>query len=564
MPLKFHLLKLISPLLLLFFVVTSGASLFAQTTEPLTTTAQEVTSGSAPVEVDYEKIAEQFLSEPITTEQATRSALIFVLFVIIAVAIATRKLPAMLALPLMALGIGMVAGVPFRGPDGILQAILEGKTSPAPSGSFQLYKAIIWVLFGGIFARFISDARIAERIVKYAAEYGGENPFNVALLMSAITILIFTAAGGLPMIIMLGTVMFPILLSLGVPAPVCGSILLLAFPIGAALNPAEWARVSEVFSVSVSRVRAYSLIWASLQVIVLVTFLTIEFLRMKRINLSGRSIAASLGRFALVAAVLMLFVFFDKFEPLIPSSGRAVFHSMVVAKDNISAGLKWVAWAILVIGIIVVQFNYHVKNKILDGWTLLTPILPLLFLLGLGFGEAFIPAFMASLAYGVLTTPDPQALQKLGRSIMNGVADVAAPVILMVGIGMLIAAATHPMVESILTPVLARVIPTTQMGYIIFFLLAAPLSLYRGPLNSFGLGVGVAKLMQNFMPPAATMGALHSVSMLQDPTTTQNVWICGFLKLDINALLFKLFFYSLALVVLGLILSAILFFPTGA
>src|SRR5690606_567343 len=113
----------------------------------------------------------------ITTEQATRSTLIFILFVIIAVLIATRKLPAMLALPLMALGIGIVAGVPFRGPDGILQSILEGKTSPSPSGSFQLYKAIIWVLFGGIFARFISDARIAERIVKYAAEYGGENPF---------------------------------------------------------------------------------------------------------------------------------------------------------------------------------------------------------------------------------------------------------------------------------------------------------------------------------------------------------------------------------------------------
>jgi len=135
---------------------------------------------------------------------------------------------------------------------------------------------------------------------------------------------------------------------------------------------------------------------------------------------------------------------------------------------------------------------------------------------------------------------------------------------LMAGIGMLIASATHPTVNGILTPILARVVPTTPLPYVIFFLLASPLALYRGPLNEFGLGIGIAKLMQNFMPPAATMGALRSVAMLQDPTTTQNIWICGYLKLDINALLFKLFFYSIALVVLGLLLSAFLFFPRTA
>jgi hypothetical protein len=116
-------------------------------------------------------------------------------------------------------------------------------------------------------------------------------------------------------------------------------------------------------------------------------------------------------------------------------------------------------------------------------------------------------------------------------------------------------------VDGILTPILAHVVPTRPVPYVIFFLCAAPLSLYRGPLNEFGLGIGIARLMQNFMPPAATMGALRAVGMLQDPTTTQNIWICGYLKLDINALLFKLFFYSLALVVIGLILSAYLFFP---
>lgn len=547
-------------LLIILFYSSATAARSQVTTVPKTVAATDATTTPITAPVNYEENAAEYRSYPITRDKALRAVFIFVLFIVIAAAIATRKLPAMIALPLMALGIGIIAGIPFRGENGILQSILEGKTSPSPTGSFQLYKAIIWVLFGGIFARFISDARIAERIVKYAAEYGGENPFNVALLMSAITILIFTAASGLPMIIMLGTVMFPILLSLGVPATICGSILLLAFPIGASLNPTEWARISEVFAVSIPKVKQYCLTWAGIKTAVLILFLTIEFLRMKRINLTAKTIAGSLGRFLLIACGFLGIVFFERIEPLVPGAAKPAFHAIIGVKDSLTHGVHYLVWGILLAGVAAVQYNYHFKKKQSPGWSLLTPVLPLFFLLFLGFGNAFIPAFMASLAYGVLTTPQPQALQKFGKSIINGVGDVAAPVILMIGIGMLIAAATHVNVENILTPVLARVIPVTATGYVVFFLLASPLALYRGPMNSYGLGVGVARLMQNFMPPAATMGALQSVSMLQDPTTTQNVWICGYLKLDINALLFKLFFYSLALVLMGLILSAYLFF----
>ena len=61
-------------------------------------------------------------------------------------------------------------------------------------------------------------------------------------------------------------------------------------------------------------------------------------------------------------------------------------------------------------------------------------------------------------------------------------------------------------------------------------------------------------------PPGAVMGAINAAGMLQDPTATQNVWVCGFLKLDINALLFKLFTYSMVLVLAGLLLAVALFY----
>jgi hypothetical protein len=507
---------------------------------------------------------------------------ILILFLIIAALIATRKLPAMVALPLMALGIGLIAGIPLFGPDGVLVGILEGGGT---KGAFMLYKAMIYSILGGMFARFIQDAKIAERLVKYAAEYGGENPFIVALFMSAIIVLIFTAIGGLPAIIMVGTVMFPVLLSLGVAPSTVGGIMLLAFPIGLSLSPANWKVRAEQYAVDTSVVMTYSLIWAGIQAVILVAFLSIEFLRMKRspVHLATvvRSILLLTGT-ALGAALVLSLPWLARQALLLGenmSAGAASYGGMLagllkgfgsfgvaMTQSLAPAGaVLWTAtrgllWIVIGLGVLLSQWEYLRTGRLTREFNLLTPALPLLFILVLGFGDAYGPAFLAALAYGFLTTPRERAMQRLSRSIMEGVGDVAAPVVLLMGIGMLVTAAMHPTVANLISPLIAGFIPTKPLPYIIFFFLASPLSLYRGPLNEWGLGVGVARILSAFMPAPATMGAIQSVTMLQDPTTTQNVWICGYLKLDINALLFKLFAYSLVLVLAGLTLSAIMFF----
>ncbi|MBX7247060.1 MAG: hypothetical protein K1X53_16295 [Candidatus Sumerlaeaceae bacterium] len=557
LPVPIGLLRLaVFPLLILIMFLTAGA----QAADSLTTATAEVTSGTAAA-----KGAIQL--PPVTGEQILRASLILILFIIIATSIAIRKIPAMVALPLMALGIGLAAGVDIWGKDGILSTILEGRTDVKPTGAFLLYKPIIYTLLGGMFARFIGDSRIAERIIKYAAEFGGENPFFMALIMSVITALIFTTIGGLPAIIMLGTVMFPVLMSLGVPPATCGGLLLMAFPIGSYLSPAGWATRATSYEIPIETVSRFSLIWAGVMGATLLLFLSVEFLRMKRSTVTAASIVKSILGILGLTAVL---AFIGYLEPLVRLILRddSAFQSVKPVLDKIASGremgwksLCFLSGALLVLGVLQTQWQYWTRGKVTTQWNLITPILPLILILMLGFDNAYGPAFMASLAYGVLTTPRDRAVQRLGKSIMDGVADVAAPVILMLGIGMLVAAATHPKVEGVLTPILAPIIPRSAFYYVIFFLLASPLALYRGPLNEFGLGFGVARLLSNFMPKAATMGALQAVGMLLDPTTTQNVWVCGYLKLDINSLLFKLFFYSLGLVLIGLILSAYMFFP---
>jgi hypothetical protein len=497
---------------------------------------------------------------PVTAEMLARAILILVLFGVIATLIATRRLPALIALPLMALGIGLLAGIPLLGKDGVLATIIEGRTSPSPEGSFLLYKAITYVILGGMFARFVSDARIAERIVKYAAEFGGEDPFRMSLLMALITIVIFTAIGGLPAIIMLGTVMFPILMSLGVPAVVCGCILVLAFPIGTSLSPSQWPIKASMYKIDdVGTVVQFFLIWALIQVIVLLVFLSVEFLRLKRTTVTPGRVFRDLLLVVVMASVAGGILFADK---LAASQGapESVITTIVGYKQALWIGFRWFCAAVLAFGLVHTFYQYFFVGRVTSQWNMLTPLLPLVFILVLGFGEAYGPAFLAALGYGFLTTPRERAVQRLSKAMMTGVADVAAPVVLMLGIGMLVAAARHPTTDQLLTPILDDCIPRNAMSYVLFFFLASPLSLYRGPLNEWGLGVGIARILQNFLPAGATMGAIQSVTMLQDPTTTQNVWICGYLKLDINALLFKLFFYSLSLVLLGLLLSAYMFF----
>lgn len=522
----------------------------------------------APVSPPVGAPARVTASQEITPGMATRAAAILLFFIVIAISIAMRKMPAMIALPILAAGIGLIAGIPITGPDGILATILEGRTSPNPQGAFFLYKSIIYVLLGGMFAKFISDAGIAEQVVKFTAEYGGENPFIIALLMSAVTALIFTAIGGLPVIIMLGTVMFPVLLSLGVPATVCGGMLMLSFPIGAALSPAGWGSTAALYNVSFETVRRFYIIWALVQTIFLLIFLSIEFLRMKRTSVTPASVLRSIGAILGCAVLLFVLLYGDKVVGLVSPGAKQVVAPWGKGREFALFGFRWIVGLALLAAIAVSQARYWTGKRAVGSWNMITPILPLVFLLGFGFKDAIVPAFLVSLAYGFFTTPRERGMQKLGKSIIDGMADVAAPTVLLIGIGMLISAAMHPNVDHVLTPILARVIPTRPLPYILFFLLASPLSLYRGPLNTFGLGAGLARLMMNVMrgplgaeaAGAATMGALQSVSMLQDPTTTQNIWVCGYLKLNINALLFKLFIYSIGLCIAGLVLTTVLFF----
>ena len=121
------------------------------------------------------------------------------------------------------------------------------------------------------------------------------------------------------------------------------------------------------------------------------------------------------------------------------------------------------------------------------------------------------------------------------------------------------------MVKEVLNPFLLAVVPKGRIGYIIFFSLLAPLALYRGPMNLFGLGSGIAALVigLNTLSPLAVMAAFLAAERIQgcgDPTNTQNVWTANFCEVDVNGITKKLLPYLWAVAVIGVVIGAVLYF----
>ena len=156
-------------------------------------------------------------------------------------------------------------------------------------------------------------------------------------------------------------------------------------------------------------------------------------------------------------------------------------------------------------------------------------------------------------------------MNTLAKTCYDGITDAGPAVILMVGIGILFLSVTHPKVKEVLDPILLAVVPSGRWAYILFFIVLAPLALYRGPMNMFGLGSGIAALITGLgtMNPLAVMAAFLSAERIQagaDPTNTQNVWTANFCEVDVNTCTKRILPYLWAVSAIGVLLGAFLYF----
>jgi len=421
--------------------------------------------------------------------------LILAIFAVFAALMFTRKMPALLAVPLMAIVVAALVGHPFNG---ILKDIVS-------DGVIKLAPAYVAVFAGAMLGRIMMQTGIAEGIIKRAAEFGGDQPLIVAFILMIATAVLFTTLTGLGAIIMVGTLVLPIMMSLGLPRKLASVLFVLAFATGFIFNIALWTLYRQILQIA-----------------------------------PEGALPAGVSKFAFGLLVIMVVV--------------VVVYSIIAARRAGEISLFAMAAK--------EELTNIPTEKRVPLISFLTPFVPLVLYLGLGWKE--VPAFLGGAVFALITTVPRRAIQTLTAALVRGIEDGAPAAILMMGIGMLLNALKLPTVEAALKPIVIALPVQNVWGYILFFGLLSPLALYRGPLNLFGVGIGIYSLMfaLGILPPLALLAAMMSVTQVQnvcDPTNTHSVWVASFTGVRVEEITKATLLPMMIVALCGLILGAFLF-----
>lgn len=424
--------------------------------------------------------------------------LLLIIFVVFAVLMFTRKMPALLAVPTMAVLIAASVGT----------SLVDILNNIVSAGAVKLAPAYVAVFAGAMLGRVMMQTGIAEGIIKRAAELGGDRPLVVAFGLMAVTAILFTSLTGLGAIIMVGSLVLPIMMSLGVPRKLAGTFFLLAFATG--------------FIFNISLIRFYR-----------------DILQIAQ----EAPLPPEIVKFQLVMLGVMTL--------------GVIVYSVIAAKRSGEMSFM------------TIESKDEIVEKINDRnaplISLITPLIPLVLYFGFNqYGWREIPSFIAGSIYAVLVTAPKRAIQTLVSSMIRGLEDGAPAAILMIGIGMLINALQLPAVKEVIEPVIKSLPIGNTLTYVLFFGLLSPLALYRGPFNLFGLGAGFFAIIAGagIVPAIAILAAAMAIVQVQnvcDPTNTHNVWIANFTGVRVEELTKATLVPMILICIVGLIFAAIMF-----
>lgn len=478
-------------------------------------------------------------------------------FLLMALMMFLRKIPALIALPLMAVLIAFFGGVYLSDIIGIVVG----------EGSLKLHIAYTIALFGSMLSVLMQKTGVAETFIKKGAELSGDNPWLIAVIMLLLIIALFTTLGGLGAIIMVATIVLPIMSSVGIGPMTSVGIFLFGLSIGGILNVGNWAVYISVMGLTVDEIRPFAMLMFLVSFLGAIVYITVQIykdghdLDFKKIILRSSAI------------IIILSVLYFLITSVASQEFQNRFNEVL---SLIGIGLKWIiAFGIILLFFIALIRIFLRKNEraTQPHWiSFLSPILPLFLILL--FDVNFIAAFILGLLFAFLSTYKKGSLNIFIKSCFEGGGVVMPAVALMFGIGMLLVAIMGPGVQlsqypdgwpvlNIIKPLMVQIVPTNAFMYVLIFTVAAPLALYRGPLNVWGMGYGIAAVfLASGMNPGAVMGLLLAVGQIQgisDPTNTHNVWLANEMRVDVQKVLWNTISYTWILAVAGLIISSIMF-----
>lgn len=353
-------------------------------------------------------------------------------------------------------------------------APLTGKNSVLETvlqeGAPALAATMIAILLGSWLGKLLDETGIAGTLVRKIVEFGGDRPVVVALGVLAVSTLVGTVTGSAPAAMLAGIIGIPAMIAVGIPKVTAAGTILMGIAAGMPFELPVWQFFSSALELSVPTVRGFMI---------------------------------KLFPFALFAAILFV---------LIETRRKGVEH----------------AWALKSVSAKPAPVSRRRQLGDAPWYALLTPIVPLV--LALALDVPIIPALLAGVLYALFTTTRPRDMNKrLLRTLYSGFEVAAAPIALFVAIGILLAAVKLPGAVDALEPLVKAVSPQNAVLFVLVFTVLVPLCLYRGPLNVYGLGAGIAGVLiaAGVYPAVAVLGLTTSYNQVfgvADPTSTQTVW----------------------------------------
>ncbi len=333
-------------------------------------------------------------------------------------------------------------------------------------------KTIAIIVFGAWFGRVLVDTGIAGYIIKKTVELAGDKPLLTALLLNLVCALIFCSAFGVGSVMAIGMIVLPIMFSLGIDKKTAVGAYMLAVASGMYLNIAY---VSQFFAV----------------------FPDIQY--------DDRYI-----RFAVIATVISIAV-------------MVVFIVFNYARQKRSRAFA---------------ASVDVEAKELPFYCMVVPFVPIIMVSF--FGWQPVPAFLLGIVLGLLFTRNmtsyQKAVEKIQKTLYDGVADSGLLIGMLYGVNIFQAAAKE--VAPILQNLLGGFIPRSPVVLLAVFCILAPLALFRGPLMIWGSGIALASILQAMgvftesylfmlflVPPVAIVASAC-------PTQSWTMWALSYAKLE--------------------------------
>lgn len=432
------------------------------------------------------------------------------IIVVMAIGVAlilTGKVPTAFALVLLAVAIALVSGAPFVGAENsVLSTVLQ-------DGAIRLASTMIAILLGSWLGSLMRDTAIASTLVRKTVEFGGDRPVVVALGVLVISALCGAVTGSAPAALLAGVIGIPAMIAVGVPKVTAAGTILMGIGAGVPFELPVWQFFSTALDLPVADVRSFMVL---------------------------------LFPFAAVAAVAYV---------LVETRRRGTVHqwslaSMSDADADAGSGAP-------------APDTRNRRQRLGDApwFALLTPLVPIV--LALVLQVPIIPSLLAGVLFAVVTTTPPRLIAtRMLRSLYDAFQVAAPPIALFIAIGMLLAAVGLPGAVAALRPIVEAVAPTNVVLYVVVFSVLVPLCLYRGPLNIFGLGAGIAGAMTaiGFYSPMAVLGLMTSYNQVfgvADPTSTQTVWAAQYSGVTPQQVMVRVLPYVWVVAIAGIVLSAV-------